>query len=428
VTQLRALDLFAGAGGLGCGFEWHGGVVVGAVEVDPYAAATLRENHKNTRVWEEDIRRIDPAKMHDELGDVDVIIGGPMCQGVSQRGPRNPEDQRNFAFRAFASMVKEFQPRYFLMENVPALVSDVHNRQLAISVFSELESLGYHIAADVVNAAWFGVPQLRFRCIVMGARGSRPCFPPNVARGVAGNYPASEYTTVGDALMDLPAVVAGGGRDVAEVETVGGVVSSYATIMRGGANALFNHWSADTDEINLERIRSVPEGGNWRNIPSSLIPARFASVRSCDHTTTYGRLHRDHPAYTITTECGNVTSGAYTHPTQDRAITVREAARLQGFPDRYRLTGPRCAQYRQVGNAVPPWMAKQLINSLVSGCDGSPFHGRLSAGVLRKFHDVRLPFVLSPRYKSPPGHHASTTTGRRSAPSQPYLPFGAVQW
>lgn len=398
-VPLRALDLFAGAGGLSCGFEWAGGIVAGAVEIDQAAASTFRENHRDAKVWENDIRRLSPGALHDELGAIDVVIGGPMCQGVSQRGPRDPRDPRNFAFWAFADMVREFQPRYFLMENVPALASDVHNRALAIAVFKELESLGYQLAADVVNAAWLGVPQLRYRCVVMGAREARPRFPSGVARAIAGDFAESEFATVGEALMDLPAVAAGGGSNEAPLPSLGDTASDYARLMREGAKALFNHWSADTDEVNLRRIRSVPEGGNWHDVPPKYLPLRFREVRPSDHTTTYGRLHRDHPAYTVTTECGNVTSGAYTHPTQDRAITVREAARLQGFPDRFRFVGPRGAQYKQVGNAVPPWMARRLFEALLFGRDVAPFHGRLSAKVLRQYPRERLPFTLAPRYR-----------------------------
>lgn len=394
---LRALDLFAGAGGLGCGYQWFGGTVAAAVEVDEFASSTFRENHAGTRVWTEDIRSLRPRDLAKEAGPFDMIIGGPMCQGVSQRGPRDPHrDERNFAFWAFTAFLRELRPDYFLMENVPALVSDVHNRQLAIAVFEDLESLGYSLAADVVNAAWFGVPQLRYRCIVLGSRVSQPTFPGHVVDAIMGRISESDFVTVGDAIMDLPEVAAGGGQDLA-VWPSAQEWSPYVKQLKGRGRRLYNHWSADTDEINLNRISHVPEGGNWHDIPASLLPRRFSEVRPSDHTTTYRRLHREHPAHTITTECGNVTSGAFTHPTQNRAITVREAARLQGFPDHFRFAGPKGAQYRQVGNAVPPLMAKALFENLVRG--GAGFKGRLSAELLRRHRNERLPFTLAPRYR-----------------------------
>ncbi len=196
--SLRALDLFAGAGGLSRGFEWAGaGSVAGAVEIDEAAAATFRANHPGASVWTDDIREVDPAAVRHEIGPVDVVLGGPMCQGVSQRGPRDPRDERNFAFWSFAHYVRELRPSYFLMENVPAIASDVHNRRLAITVFEELESLGYHLSAEVVCAAWFGVPQLRYRLVVLGSLGRPLHFPDSVRAGVEGEIDEREHRSLG---------------------------------------------------------------------------------------------------------------------------------------------------------------------------------------------------------------------------------------
>jgi DNA (cytosine-5)-methyltransferase 1 len=406
-TGLRAIDLFSGAGGLSAGFEWAGvGSVVAAIEIDPRAAETFSTNHPTARVYTEDIRardRVSPEILSRDVRDIDVVLGGPMCQGVSQRGPRDPHDDRNFAFWAFAEYVRELRPKYFLMENVPAIASDVHNRHLAIAVFEELESLGYNLAAEVVCAAWFGVPQLRYRLVVMGARDSHPAFPDCVRSSIEEHKAAAKFLTVGEAIMDLPPVASGSGLD--EQPMPGPAVkpaSSYAAMMRRGARSLFNHWASDTDKVNLDRIAHVPEGGNWHDIPLELLPDRFRHVRLSDHTTTYRRLDRVHPAHVITCLCGNVTAGAFTHPTQDRAITVREAARLQGFPDRFRFSGPRSSQYKQVGNAVPALLAKALVRSLVGehelSSTSEPWRGRISSSVLKAYPDRRLPFSLAPRY------------------------------
>lgn len=409
---LRAIDLFAGAGGLSRGFEWAGaGQVVGAVEVDDAAAHTFQVNHPRAHIWAEDIRQLDPLAVQDQVGPIDVVLGGPMCQGVSQRGARDPHDERNFAFWAFANYVRELKPRYFLMENVPAVASDVHNRRLAIAVFEELESLGYHLSAEVVCAAWFGVPQLRYRLVVLGALSGPPAFPPCVRRGIEGQMSERDFTAVGDAIRDLPPVSSGGGLDDREMPRLRREPSNYAKTMRSGAERLYNHWSSDTAPINLERIRHVPEGGNWHDIPLDLLPPRFRRVRLSDHTTTYRRLHRAHPAHVITCLCGNVTAGAFTHPTQQRAITVREAARLQGFPDIHRFIGPRSSQYRQVGNAVPALMARHLVEALVANSsvvtvpdepisEDDHWLGRVSLEVLKRHPEERLPFTLAPRYKA----------------------------
>jgi site-specific DNA-cytosine methylase len=180
-------------------------------------------------------------------------------------------------------------------------------------------------------------------------------------------------------------------------------LSPYAELMREDAECLHNHWSARTDQVNIDRIRHVPEGGNWHDIPLDLLPPRFREVRPSDHTTTYRRLDRSHPAHVVTCLCGNVTAGAFTHPTQDRAITVREAARLQGFPDRFRFLGPRSSQYRQVGNAVPALMAKRLSEALVAPRvvgEDEGYVGRVGLEVLKRYPDRRLPFTLAPRYRT----------------------------
>jgi DNA (cytosine-5)-methyltransferase 1 len=409
-VEMRALDLFAGAGGLSRGFEWSGaGRVVGAVEIDPAAADTFRINHPDTQVWAEDIRGLTPQAVMEAIGPVDIVLGGPMCQGVSQRGPRDPFDERNFAFWAFADYVRQLKPKFFVMENVPAIASDVHNRALAIAVFEELESLGYHLSAEVVCAAWFGVPQLRYRLVVLGSRDEHPVFPACVRSGIEGRMAEDQFVSVREAISDLPPVRSGGGADDRIMPAGNTAISGYAVAMRAGAKRLFNHWASDTAPVNLNRIRHVPPGGNWHDIPLDLLPSRFRHVRLSDHTTTYRRLDWSHPAHVITCLCGNVTAGAFTHPTQDRAITVREAARLQGFPDVHRFTGPRSSQYRQVGNAVPALMARRIIEALVAGetevgVYGAPsdaaWHGRVTLDVLKQHPHGRLPFILAPRYKA----------------------------
>jgi DNA (cytosine-5)-methyltransferase 1 len=400
---MKAIDLFSGAGGLSRGYEWAGaGEVVGGVEIDSAAASTFAANHDGAAVWSQDIRELAPAAVKKEIGSIDVVLGGPMCQGVSQRGPRDPYDERNFAFWAYADYVRQLKPKYFLMENVPAIASDLHNRQLAIAVFEELESLGYNLSAEVVCAAWFGVPQLRYRLVVLGSLDSEPRFPSLVGEGVKGVLDSDSFTTVDEAISDLPAVPSGGGVDERAMPRPKGILSAYASKLRGDAERLYNHWSSNTAEINLERISHVPEGGNWHDIPLDLLPDRFRNVRLSDHTTTYRRLDREHPAHVITCLCGNVTAGAFTHPTQNRAITVREAARLQGFPDSHRFVGPRSSQYRQVGNAVPALMARELCKSLVvePADEETGWKGRITLNVLKEYPDRRLPFTLAPRYKA----------------------------
>jgi hypothetical protein len=165
---------------------------------------------------------------------------------------------------------------------------------------------------------------------------------------------------------------------------------------------VWNHVCSATAKINLDRAGHVPEGGNWKDIPPELLPDRFFDCRMTDHSTTYARLRRDCPAFTVTSLFGNITAGAFTHPTQNRALSVREGARLQSFPDRFRFFGPRNSQYRQIGNAVPPLLgaavAKHLL-ALLRGESPAGLEPRVTSEVLKGLRGSDALPVLTPRFK-----------------------------
>ena len=179
--------------------------------------------------------------------------------------------------------------------------------------------------------------------------------------------------------------------------------SAYQKVMREGANALFNHIASDIADINLQRISYVPEGGNWKDIPPSLLPPRFLDCRMTDHSTTYARLRWDHPAFTLTALFGNVTAGAFTHPSQNRALTVREGARIHGFHDRFKFDGPLNSQYRPIGNAVPPRLARVFAEHLATFLGNGAFPNdsvvpRLPDSFVARASWDDVP-VLAPRYR-----------------------------
>jgi hypothetical protein len=167
--------------------------------------------------------------------------------------------------------------------------------------------------------------------------------------------------------------------------------------MRASDNRIYNHWVSNTERLNLERISRVPQGGSWKDIPAKLLPDRFQRVRMTDYHTLYGRLHERNPAYTISAQFGNVTTGCYTHPLHDRPLTVREGCRLQGFPDSFRIFGPKNSQYRQVGNAVPPLAMATLIRHWTTGVAADGLPPRVTLEVLEK--GEKLP-VFTPRFRS----------------------------
>jgi site-specific DNA-cytosine methylase len=408
---LRAVDLFSGAGGLSCGYEWSGaGTVVGAVEIDHAAAATFAFNHPSARVWTDDIRKVTPDELGAELGPVDVVLGGPMCQGVSQRGPRDPRDERNVAFWSFAEYVRALRPNCFVMENVPAIASDVHNRGLAIAVFEELESLGYHLSAEVVCAAWFGVPQLRYRLIVLGSLDAPPVFPPSVRAGIEGQLIEADFVTVGDAISDLPPVAAGGGVDRLPCRTprptcrptrpcsetaptfcaiTGRPIRRPSTWIASGtyrreATGMTSPWTScrrGSGRFGC-RITRQPTAASTEAIQRT-------SSRVCAAMSPLARL-RTRPS---------TGRSRYGRP---RAYSHSQTA--SGLPARARISTGK------VGNAVPALMARRIVEALVGGepaamqpgeqlsVDGG-WRGRITLDVLKRHPDGRLPFVLAPRYK-----------------------------
>lgn len=378
-SEVPFVDLFCGAGGLSIGFEQAGFRSVFANDNDPFACSTYRLNHPNSYVHEGSVENLNATTIRGatKLTNIPLLIGGPNCQGVSLRGNRDPKDPKNLAFYNFARLVNELQPEWFVMENVPGLLHR-HNRELVTSIFQEFHSLGYNCGAEVLLAADYGVPQLRYRLILIGNRVGKPIvFPdqthqqPISALSQAKTIPSETlppWISVQEAISDLPAIPNGGGSETAKYSRK--KAAEFATAIRGENSILFNHVCHKSSENNIRLISHIPQGGNWKNIPEEIRPERFKKVALKDHTTTYGRLRWEMPSRTITTYFNNISSGAFTHPTQNRGISVREGARLQSFPDSFRFTGSLARQYRQIGNAVPPLLARHVASPILSMIQG----------------------------------------------------------
>jgi len=371
------IDLFSGAGGLAEGFRQAGWRVVAGTDIDVAAGATFRRNFPEASFFEGPISKVTAAALMMETalgpGELDCLIGGPPCQSFSYNNhQRSASDERARLFRYYLRIVSTLLPKTLVMENVPGVLT-IGDGAIVSAIERKLGKLGYKLAIRILYAEDFGVPQQRRRVFVVASRiGDPTSLFPNGTHGPAPK-PSEEanayvhrwsppegvdlpkFATVGEAIGDLPQLWSGRGafkrRYNKPAET------DYQKVARAGTRTLYNHICHSLSEVMLQRIEHVPEGGNWRDIPRRLLPAGMKRARLKDHTKRYGRLRRSKLASTILTKC-DPHWGAYVHPTQNRTITVREAARLQGFPDTFVFAGQYLSkQYEQVGNAVPPPLA-----------------------------------------------------------------------
>ncbi len=385
---MKVVDFFSGAGGLSCGLNMAGFQSILGADIHPTYAATYAENHPQARVLTSDIRALSE---HDILqltglkpGELDLIAGGPPCQGFSINAPiRSLDDQRNHLFKEYLRIAEILRPKAIVIENVPGIVS-LGKGTVVEAIYRRLQEMGYTVDHRILFAGHYGVPQMRFRTIFIAVRdGAKVEFPEPAydATAVANFAGAKELCikvpplfaqnlkakpTVWQAISDLPELRLG--QVVHGMDYPTPPQSDLQRVLRAGSQGIFNHACAKLGKANLERLKHIPQGGSWRDIPFDLLPAGLKRARRSDHTKRYGRLHPDDLCSTILTKC-DPHWGSFFHPTQDRAISVREAARIQSFPDHYIFTGSLTEQFEQVGNAVPPLMAKAIgetVKKLIS--------------------------------------------------------------
>jgi DNA (cytosine-5)-methyltransferase 1 len=376
-VPLVVADLFCGAGGLSEGFRAAGYEIGFALDKDKDSVETYRANHPDTHVEHRSVTKIDADEIRRLAGgQVDVVVGGPSCQGFSTSSRRSdgwvqPDDERNDLWSHMHGLVEGLGPRAFLMENVPGLVYWKDN-SLGKRIIEGFQDLGYRVSSDILLAADYGVPQLRRRVFLVGVLGDLPFEFPDPTHLGGWRRDTLElweekrkgqgllrHVSCWEALADLPTTLEAEDQAWRDVP-----LSPYARYIRRGADRLTDHEAAPVAEEYAALLGHVPPGGTWRDIPGHLLPDRFRGMRRTDSTGLLGRLAPERPAYTITTQFNNPTVGTFTHPYVDRVLTVREGARLQSFPDRYRFTGRLTSRYRQVGNAVPPLLATILADQL----------------------------------------------------------------
>lgn len=322
-----------------------------AVEADPHAALTFRRNHPGVNLLEDDITNVIAARDMPLLGQqTKIVFGGPPCQGFSTSNQKNRSsaNPNNWLFEEYLRLVEEITPEWIVFENVKGLI-ETENGYFLEQVLKGIESKGFTTSHFILNSADFGVPQRRNRLFIVGSR-----------RGKKINAPSptvKKYVSVREALHDLPDLQNGDSRDLEYYRSPPS--STYASKLRGGKRKCWNNLVTKNAEHILHRYSHIPQGGNWADIPSSLM-TNYSDVTRC-HTGIYRRLKDDEPSIVI----GNFRKNMLIHPWVDRGLSVREAARLQSFPDAFRFYGSIGFQQQQVGNAVPPLLAKALFDVIM---------------------------------------------------------------
>ena len=323
--------------------------VILAVDIDRHALVTFRHNHPHTHLLESDIRGYSLSELPERKEPL-ILFGGPPCQGfsVSNQRTRSYNNDVNWLFFDFIRIAAEINPEWILFENVTGIL-ETAGGQFAEQVREQIENLGYATVAGVLDASRFGVPQKRSRFFIIGRKGGPgPVFPePAIAPEI----------TVSDAILDLPDLE--NGALISRMAYKTEPVSLYTSMLRGDLNESANHLVSRNAPYILDRYRHIPPGGNWENIPDSLM-ANYKDRTRC-HTGIYRRLHPDKPSVVI----GNFRKNMLIHPFQDRGLSVREAARLQSFPDWFEFKGSIGFQQQQVGNAVPPLLAKAVFDQIM---------------------------------------------------------------
>lgn len=345
------IDLFSGAGGMSLGARMAGVDVQQVVEADKYAALTYMRNHQpKYGVFVDDIRNFKPVAIDKRNSDGLVVFGGPPCQGfsTSNQRTRSLTNGSNWLFKEFVRVVKDYRPDWLVFENVRGIL-ETEGGIFVDEIIEEFEALGYVVSASLLNATDFGVPQKRARFFIVGS-----------LHGIPYKFPKPTHKTpltVAKAIRDLPILF--NGASECFLKYAKPATNAYCRAMRGSLKGCSNHLVTRNNKKILERYKHIPQGGNWENIPSKLMQ-NYADKSRC-HTGIYRRLNLNMPSVVI----GNYRKNMLIHPTQDRGLSVREAARLQSFPDDFVFEGSIGFQQQQVGNAVPPLLAKAIFTELV---------------------------------------------------------------
>lgn len=362
--MFNAIDLFCGAGGLSCGLQKAGFNIKLGIDIDSSALSSYQNYFQNTIVISQDICNISGEEITTLTGiqpnDNFLLAGCPPCQGFSALGKRNANDPKNELVYQYIRLINELHPTFILMENVPGM-----SRGVGSKIFSQVvEALetNYIIAYKILNAADYGVPQMRKRLVLHGVRKDvytlldsnleKPISllpnPTHCECPTVDNPLLSPWETVEKAIMAFPPLEAG--------ETYSGNLDIH------------NHQCRSLSATNIERLKYIHSQNGSRNcLPDNLVLQCHRNHKT--HTDTYGVMALNRPAPTLTSGCTTISKGRYGHPTQNRGISLREAAKLQSFPDDFVFYGTLSSISLQIGNAVPPLLAQASARNILKYMD-----------------------------------------------------------
>lgn len=369
---MNIIDLFAGCGGMSLGFRMAGFTAVAASEIDEWAGDTYTHNHPESKLIRGDIREVrdwDAVIPRKCKANIDGVVGGPPCQGFSLSGSRDRHDPRNSLFMEFVRCLKHYQPKFFVMENVRGLLSmrTAQGKPVIEIILSECTAAGYKATYSVLNAAHYGTPQLRERVFIIGVRKEFPYSKAHIFPRPTVNL--EEFVTVDMAISDLPPIEAGEGAEYQEYFTAPQNV--YQQWARQGSSGVFNHVAMRHTQRLIERFKVIQHGQSVADVPEehSALKRGNPKVKS---GKVYGqnnmRVYGNAPSPTVAASF----QSNFIHPHLNRNFTAREGARLQSFPDSYIFKGRRTtmswekslSQYQQIGNAVPPLLAKAIAKNM----------------------------------------------------------------
>lgn len=356
IAKYKVLDLFSGCGGLSVGLEMLPEFeTVVATDFMSEALETFAKNFAKTKTVLGDISDQKVKSRIIEISrksGVNMIVGGPPCQGFSSKGKKlGLRDPRNFLFREYLNIVRELQPEIFVIENVKALLSST-NGWFINEIILEIHKLGYLVNYGILKASNFGVPQNRERTIIIASKDREIKLPePNSLRKI----------TVREAISDLAYLESGEGDEISDYKNE--PQSEYQKFLRGNSRKLYNHKATNHSEVALEKLKMIPPEKGKEFLPPEMIGNQ-------KFRTTWGRLKWDSQSPTIDTRFDTPSNGTNSHPELNRSITPREAARIQSFPDDFRFYGSKTFVCKQIGNAVPPLLAKAIGRAILDSENG----------------------------------------------------------